>query len=373
MSSAPEGWPKALRVLCGCLTGPPDAATHALAAQLAEPEWHNLVHLACTRHRVAPVLALHLSDLGAPPAAVEDIRRETRVSSIQTLRQGAALRDLLAELDNAGVSPVVLKGLPLAEHLYASAGNRHARDIDILVPPSAIHASADVLHRLDYAPAPQYRLRGRLVGTRALAEECYDLEYHGGRTPLPVELHWRTSHYAGWPDFTEDPNLTQVQQTSIGPVRVPVDGANLIYLAGHGSMHAWARLKWLADIGRLAELRGAAGLEDDMILARRLGGEMPLALALRLSNQVFGTPLPAELERAGSSSVRLETQMLRVIATPEIAPGTWRYRLSANVVSLQLANGPAQVLGVLRYAVWRRLRLGMAGLLGALGGRPALQ
>lgn len=373
MTAALEHWPIALRVVCGCLVAEPSEATLELAAEMTPAQWHNFTHLACVRHRVAQVVGLHVDSLGAPPATVEEIRRETRTCTIETLRQGAALRELLARLAEVDVNPVVLKGLPLAEHLYGSAGNRHARDIDILVPPAQIGAAAGVLTALDYAPAPQYRLRGRLVGTRALAEECYDLEYHGGRISLPIELHWRTSHYAGWPDFTGDEKLTQTQNTSLGPVRVPNDGANLVYLAGHGSMHAWARLKWLADIGRLAHVRGQEGLEQDLELSRQLGGEAPLALALRLSHQVLGSPLPASLAARPSGTTRLEAQMCRVIEAPEIAPGTWRYKLSANIVSLQLADGPAQVMGVLRYAVWRRLRLGMAGLVSSFGGRPALQ
>ncbi|MFK7945347.1 MAG: nucleotidyltransferase family protein [Paracoccaceae bacterium] len=372
MSVAPESWPIALRVLSGCLDTDLTDATRRLAQTMTDADWHSLVHLACTRHRVAPVIALHLDDLGAPPGTIEEVRQETRACALETLRQGAALKELLSQLSDAAVDAVILKGLPLGERLYGAAGNRHARDIDILIPPAQIQPAAAILDRLGYTPAPVYRLRGKLVGSNALAQECYDLEYVGGRGHLSVELHWRTSHYAGWPDFTEEADMTRAQDTSFGPVRVPSDPANLIYLAGHGSMHAWARLKWLADIGRLARIRGAEALAEDMALAGRLGGQVPLALALRLAHRVMGSPLPKGLERPTPQIAKLEKQMLRVVAAPEIAPGTWRYRWSANVVSLQLAEGPAQVVGVLRYAIWRRLRLGAAGLVHALGGRPAV-
>ena len=370
---APQNFPRALRLLCGCLDVELSADTRELAGQMTEADWHSFTYLACTRHRVAPVVAMHVDTLGAPAGTVEEIRQETRLCTLETLRQSAGLQEILSEFSEIGIDPVVLKGLPLAEGLYGSAGHRHARDIDVLVAPAQIGPAAKVLDRLGYAPVPQYHLRGRLVGTQALAQECYDLEYFGGRGHLSVELHWRTSHYAGWPDFTGTPELTETQQTSLGPIRVPTTGANLIYLAGHGSMHAWARLKWLADIGRLARLRGADGLAEDLKLARTLGGQTPLVLALRLAHRVMGSPLPTGLGASSSSLRKLEEQMLGVIIAPEVMPGTWRYKLSANVVSLQLADGPTQILGVLRYAVWRRLRLGAAGLLNALGGRFALR
>lgn len=373
MSAAPETWPLALRVLCGCLGAETTEDTRALAGQMSRADWNSFVYLACGRHRVAPVVATQLGALSPPPGVADELRREVRQCTIETLRQGAALNEILAEFAQAGIDPVILKGIPLAERLYGAAGNRHARDIDILVRPTNIACAAGILDRLGYVPAPVYRLRGLLVGTRALAQECYDLEYVGGRGHMPVELHWRTSHYAGWPDFTETPELTEMQNTAHGPVRVPTDPANLIYLAGHASMHAWARLKWLADIGRLAAIRGEAGLTTDLELADRLGGKLPASLGLRLAHRLMGTPLPPALLHPGAQVIRLEDQMMAVIAAPEADPGGWRYKLSANLLSLRLAEGPAQVMGVVRYAIWRRLRLGSAGLMHRLGLRPSLQ
>ena len=98
MSVAPEDWPTALRVLSGCMDTDPSEETRALAAQMTPADWHNFAHLACVRHRVAPVVSLYAEALGAPPATVEEIRRETRACTIETLRQGAALKELLEKL-----------------------------------------------------------------------------------------------------------------------------------------------------------------------------------------------------------------------------------------------------------------------------------
>ena len=53
-----------------------------------------------------------------------------------------------------------------------------------------------------------------------------------------------------------------------------------------------------------------------------------------------------------------------------VCPGQPKARIGFYTWHLRLAEGPAQTLGVLRYALWRRLRLGLAGLTHP-GGRGA--
>ena len=142
-------------------------------------------------------------------------------------------------------------------------------------------------------------------------------------------------------------------------MRVPTPRGNLIYLSGHGGMHVWVRLKWLADIARLAARRGAEALAADLAEAEALKVGRPVALALGLSARLFGTPVPEGMRvRPG-----LERHVLRVIADPGAAPGTLRYKRLTHMAPLRMAETFGQSAGVLRYAIWRRLRLGAAGLL----------
>lgn len=323
--------------------------------------WAELANLAIERHRVAPVIAHRLRGAGPPKAVAEKVQAEARQNAMATLRQIEELRQMLSAFRAAGVDPVILKGIPLAERLYGAAGNRHARDIDLLVSPADLGGAAQVLRDLGYEPAPVYRLRGRLVDTAALREECYDLEFLHRTTGSSVELHWRTNRFCGWPDIAGDPALTRVTGTSVGEIRVPTDAADLIFLSNHGGMHAWARLKWLADIARLAERMGTSGLEEGMELAEKMRATRPVSLALRVSHRLLGSPLPDRVARSDDLQT-VEKSVLRSIADPRATPGTLRYRLNKNLAPLRLSDGAGQLGGFLRYAFWRRIRLGWAGL-----------
>ena len=140
------------------------------------------------------------------------------------------------------------------------------------------------------------------------------------------------------------------------------DQANIVYLSVHGALHLWSRLKWLVDIDRLARLRGPEGLEADYFAAEAIGARSPVALALRLSSRLFGSPIPEVLTRPDRSLDRVEAWMLTAIARPDTAPLTWRNKVLSRIMPARLADGLPQVLGVLRYDTLRRIRFGFAEL-----------
>lgn len=79
----------------------------------------------------------------APPALVATWRTACVAASELAGRQAVALRDIALESRRGGESPLVLKGLPLAEGLYGDRSARASCDIDLLVPEqqrAAVHA-----------------------------------------------------------------------------------------------------------------------------------------------------------------------------------------------------------------------------------------
>ncbi len=358
----PEQWPVELRALCALLSPAPPPGLEKLLSQLDQTGWDLLSDLAIKRHRVAPVIASRLEALPVPVATCRKIKEEARRNAAATLSQMSELDKLVQSLRSIDVRPVILKGWPLAERLYGAAGNRQARDIDILVTPDEIPQAAKVLSDLGYHAAAVYTTRANLISSRALREECYDLEFVNTLSRTSVELHWRTSHFAGWPDMTGDRAMVRSQATSIGDLSVPTDQADLIYLAGHGAMHAWARLKWLVDISRLKAGMPPQQIAAALDVSREIGAWNVVALALRLSSKILGTDLPESLQTVPVAIQRLESRTLTTIAAPSARPGTLRYRLACNLASFHLAETRGQKLGVLRYAVWRRIRLGLAAL-----------
>ena len=130
-------------------------------------------------------------------------------------------------------------------------------------------------------------------------------------------------------------------------------------------------MKWLLDIARLADLRGPARLADDLVKAERAGAGRVVRLALHLAHRVFAANVPGELHSLSRIEARWAEEILADIADPRATPGRPRARLGFYRWHLRMAETPAQVLGVLRFAIWRRLRLGLAGLIGPARGWDA--
>lgn len=99
-------------------------------------------------HGVAP-LVFHLWQseiaVAVPPAEAENWRRMYLASltrSVQTQAQAVAALQALAD---AGVEPVVMRGLWLAQTVYEDPALRPSQDLDLLVPPEAGTKVAEVL------------------------------------------------------------------------------------------------------------------------------------------------------------------------------------------------------------------------------------
>jgi hypothetical protein len=207
----------------------------------------------------------------------------------------------------------------------------------------------------------------------AVRAECKDVEYYHPETGLAVELHWRTNTFRAWPELRDLDEPPVALPGLDGEARILVPGplGQLVYLAGHGQQHMFGRLKWLLDITRLADLRGPARLADDLVKAERAGAGRVVRLALHLAHRVFGANVPGELNGLSGSEARWAEEILVEIADPRATPGRPKARLGFYRWHLRMAETPAQVVGVLRFAIWRRLRLRLAGLTGPARGRDA--
>lgn len=115
---------------------------------------------------------------------------------------------------------------------------------------------------------------------------------------------------------------------------VPVPGLpleeNLLFLAHHGGAHGWSRLAWLTGFAQTLRIRG--GEVDAARLHARaveLGMGRMLRLALRLSDELLGIPVPAALgkivradARAGRLAERAAAGLFRETAVDGDAPRT---------------------------------------------------
>jgi hypothetical protein len=359
-------WPRPLILLCALLAGRPEMAETA-ASRMTDAEWESFIDLVIARHRVAPAIAeaVRASGVAPPGPVLQTIRDEARANGFAALAQKNESLRLAGVLEAVGIRAIWLKGWPLAEQLYGAPGLRHSNDIDFLVAAGERLAAARCLRESGYVPAEEHRLRARLFEQPAVEAECKDVQYYHPGTGLVVELHWWTSHFRAWPEFRDLDEAPVALPGVAGPASILVPGplGQLVYLSGHGQQHLFGRLKWLLDIARLAELRGLQPLAEDMKRAEAAGTGRVVRLALHLAHRVFAADVPGEARDLPENEARWAEEILTEIADPRATPGRPRARLGFYRWHLRMAETPAQIAGVFRYALWRRLRLGFAGLI----------
>ncbi len=344
-----------LSLLAGLLAGRPASGTG-----MTREEWGQFVLLAIDRHRVAPATeaAITRCGLAVPEDVSESLGAAARECTIEALNQKTESFRLVSALAAQGVRPIMLKGWPLAEALYGSAGMRHAKDLDLLILPEEIDPCLSVLGALGYGIDPEHSARGPLLGAQSFRTEFNDLAFWNPEVGIQAELHWRSQHFRGWPDLATMRGIAEersLDNTGVS-LRVPTARANLVYLAQHGQQHLWQRLKWLLDIARLLASQHEEVLMADLAAAQAVRGARAVVIAGHLARHVLGAPLPRRWPEPGVIEARAVGHFCRAISAPAPVPGTLRARLGYYGASLALAETAAQRAGVLRYALWRRMR-----------------
>jgi len=275
-------------------------------------DWDWLLE-AATAHGVVPLVHRALARI-CPPSfrtAAEQIARHN-------LRLTAELLAILDALDVAGIRAVSFKGPTLAASVYGDVALRTFRDLDLLVPGSALaHARAALGARGYAGPAP----------TRHMWQ--HRLTHADG---FMVELHNRLSP----PEFPFPPDAADVWRhpasVRLGSRMVATLGPDqlLLFLCGHGAKHGWERLAWIVDVAEL--MRRDVSLDWRVIgaRARAQASERMLLLGVQLAADLLGAPAPASLaERARADrhvGALASIVCGRLFTNPRAAGDTWNVR-----------------------------------------------
>lgn len=363
MHTAIPHWPRPLALLAALVqerTGggrPSWVAT--VADAMTDEDWQDFVPLAISRHRIAQLLMPGLDGLDMPDACRSTIGKHLKQNAQRTLVQIAETRKVHQTLQDRGIPMAVLKSWPMAERLFGSASGRHTGDLDLLIPPDRMLEVCDVLGTMGYRPSvtnAKFRRRARALSNPRLRSACKDVELYNPGTGVSIELHWQPLNYRGWRLGMDNPGQLADQPSQAGTLLVPEPRTELVYLAIHGSLHLWDRLKWLADIAAVAQNRGCEVLAKDLAWARSQDLHRPLILALSLSARLFGSPAP-DGAQAGTFPV-LENWIVRRLADRG-RPGVYgmRYQIGMRFMGLALSATWPQRWGVIEYDTVRRLKL----------------
>ena len=281
-------------------------------------EWRTVVDLA-RHHRVGTLFlqAIRSNELRLPDPGVErDLALRHQRHVARGMRQLDAMRRVSAGFAAHAIPALTLKGLPLGQRLYGSPFAKRSVDIDLLVPPDAFAAAGRVLRDLGWRRSPpdfrETPARTRW-SDRVLKEQVFIGP--GGK----LELH---RNLLGNP-FLFDPPFAELDAGGVTievagcPFRTLGDADQVLYLACHGSLHGWERLKWLCDFAMLVRSMEDGAVECAVArgLTQGLAGAVVPALRLSLNALHVEAPLAAA-QRDDDWRIRLVVAVSRRTWTP---------------------------------------------------------
>jgi putative nucleotidyltransferase-like protein len=281
--------------------------------------------------------ALERSGARLPEADAEQLRRDAlgfRAASVKVKR---LLGRSLDALSAAGVAPVVLKGIPLAERLYGDAGHRASTDVDLWVLPEDVSRAQHALEGLGLRAAP--------------AHEPHHVELFSPEGL--VELH----RYPIAP-FGELLPGTALRDRAIESetggrrhLRLAPDD-ELLYLAVHATNHLLQRLAWVYDLKLVARAEPSLDWERLLRTAGETGTASLAFYALDAATRLLETPIPAQVLSALRPSRWRAAAAERLFSEGTLSSAYFAgHRPAWIAAKVLLAPRPWPLLGL----AWRRL------------------
>ncbi|MDO9363370.1 MAG: nucleotidyltransferase family protein [Sphingopyxis sp.] len=318
--------------------------------------WPILIEYA-ERHRVMPFFANRLRTLGWMEGTVFPLNADLKVRLEKTVRESAfaelaslaELKRICERLGDQGIAPILLKGLALSQLCFKKIGWRTNHDIDLLIRPDELVTCDRLLAEMNYIrvePHPALDAVQTDKWRRAHKDWVY---IHRSRRTI-VEIHYRL--------FDNEPLCAEVDLSEVetldlfGQHRIlSLTGDALrSYLALHGLLHSWSRLKWLIDYELIRPVGG-----------RDAGRDVATRVADRLGDTLFAAASAAN-GRGYSRTAMLVSSSLNAMAgggqqeLEQTKFGTTIKNMSHYLISLR----PSYWLAELRYDLADRSRDGSA-------------
>ena len=316
-----------LRLIAACCRWPVDSESVERVSSLAAEvtNWPRVVALTRS-HRVEGLVwnALRKAEVALPPdtaSKLAGMAEEVRLDGIRAI--GEALR-VGAVLQKAGIPFLVIKGLPLAMQSYGTATIKNSIDLDLLVKPADVVRTAALLVDLGYKTMRPWRPldADEFARWSAVAKEAWMVSDRG-----QVDLHW---DLLDQPDLLAglDPWATTKEVELLPGHSMPTmgDPAHLGYVAAHGAMSGWSRLKWLADFAAFISARPAAERESLCSEARKIGDSRCMDQGLALANRLLGPgSVPQPRADGDAEGLAVMAERLIVMRKPgQVLEKEWR-------------------------------------------------
>jgi hypothetical protein len=206
---------------------------------------------------------------------------------------------MLALLHAHGVTPVLLKGVPLAHTAYPEPHLRPGVDVDLMIAPTQRRVVAGVLGQQGYATTAFQG--GALVNAQA----SYWRDLPAG-VSMTFDVHWRIhtsplfAHALTYAELRARAQpVPALGPHALGPAPVDALLHGCLHRAGVVARDPRAgRLIWLYDLHLLAAPLQRAGWDELLDRARRHRLLGLCRRALDAAATAFGTPLPPPVRSA---------------------------------------------------------------------------
>jgi hypothetical protein len=253
-------------------------------------DWNWFVRIINT-HQILPLVYRSLRDAApnsTPCEVASQLYDGVMLDAQRSLVQAAELVDLVKQFEDAGIRVTTLKGVPLSVLAYGNPAMRKCFDLDLLISPSDVFEAQRILTRSGYGRvSPRANLTPRRL--KYYLKYYKDFTYYSEARGLAVELHWRLFKSAVMPlqSDSDPPSTTRISLGSSAVTTLSGDDL-LLYLCVHGAIHAWAILKWLADLGALLSAMTDEDMTRAIARASSLGGAAEMGAALILLHRFLG-------------------------------------------------------------------------------------
>jgi len=151
------------------------AFVHGSPTPVAAPapmDWTWIAELT-RRHHLGPLFKSALTRAGVPPDLYAEWQAEERSAFAWNTRAVLAALKLIALLGEAGIPVTAMRGLVLAHTAYPAPVLRYMADVDLLIRPADVEATARALARQGLEPVK--RLRSQLV--YQVSDVMFELHY----------------------------------------------------------------------------------------------------------------------------------------------------------------------------------------------------
>lgn len=284
-------------VLLSCLSVNSVVSSNACYQSLLETDWEELLQQS-DRHGVSPLLYHRLKtihpEIPIPPEITARLRQAYLVNAARNLGLFHNLAAVLNLLHRENIPVIALKGAHLAELVYSNPALRYMGDLDLLVQEQDLSKVDALLLAMGCTPNEQNRIVGN---------DNNEFVYVMPKRDVSLEIHWSILSSA-FPFSIDTGGQWERSRPALiagaeAAVLCPED--LLLHLCIHaGCTHGFEPgLKLFCDISEILHHKSeAVDWERLQRRAHEWGVEKCVYLTLRLTAELLGEPLPADLMQA---------------------------------------------------------------------------